>query len=91
MASVCARCNAKLGMLTTALSMGEQAVYCDKCGRIVEREEKAQYAKSQEAKKQRMIELKQLSKNETIKVSGTVSRCNWRIRFLTPLFSEPWM
>jgi hypothetical protein len=21
------------------------------------------------------------------KVSGTVSRCNWRIRFLTPLFS----
>jgi hypothetical protein len=23
----------------------------------------------------------------TMKVSGTVSRCNWRIRFLTPLFS----
>ena len=23
----------------------------------------------------------------TIKVSGTVSRCNWRIRFLTPLFT----
>jgi uncharacterized protein YbjQ (UPF0145 family) len=62
MASVCTRCNAKLGMLTTALSMGEQAVYCDKCGRIVEREEEAQYAKSQEAKKQRLIELKQLSK-----------------------------
>jgi hypothetical protein len=28
-------------------------------------------------------------KVKTIKVSGTVSRCNWRIRFLTPLFSRP--
>jgi len=67
MAKVCGRCNAKLGIFELGDAAGTYDLCCEKCFEELHDAESARFAartaKTQEAEKQRLIELKQLSQN----------------------------